>query len=86
VCRFSVCRFSAAGNKAVVYDLLFKASAQTTLTIAADPKHLSVLARARLAAQLDWQAARSGECDANLGRTWIRNRRMNSSVASVIVL
>src|SRR5580765_3448493 len=27
-------------NKAVVYDLLFKASAETTLTIAADPKHL----------------------------------------------
>jgi hypothetical protein len=27
-------------NKAVMYDLLFKASAETTLTIAADPKHL----------------------------------------------
>ncbi len=27
-------------NKAVVYDLLFKASSQTLLTIAADPKHL----------------------------------------------
>src|SRR5499425_909281 len=27
-------------NKAAVYDLLFKASAATTLTIAADPKHL----------------------------------------------
>jgi hypothetical protein len=27
-------------NKAVIYDILFKASAQTTLTIAADPKHL----------------------------------------------
>ena len=27
-------------NKAVIYDLLFKASAETTLTIAADPKHL----------------------------------------------
>ena len=27
-------------NKAVVYDLLFKASAQTMLTIARDPKHL----------------------------------------------
>jgi Putative transposase/Transposase zinc-binding domain len=27
-------------NKAVVYDLLFKAPAETTLTIAADPKHL----------------------------------------------
>jgi predicted Zn-ribbon and HTH transcriptional regulator len=27
-------------NKAVVYDLLFKAASKTTLTIAADPKHL----------------------------------------------
>jgi hypothetical protein len=27
-------------NKAVIYDILFKASAQTMLTIAADPKHL----------------------------------------------
>ena len=27
-------------NKAVIYDLLFKASSQTMLTIAADPKHL----------------------------------------------
>src|SRR6266849_5555823 len=27
-------------NKAVIYDLLFKASAETTLTIVADPKHL----------------------------------------------
>src|SRR5208337_2148100 len=29
-------------NKAVVYDLLFKASSQTMRTIAADPKHLGV--------------------------------------------
>jgi hypothetical protein len=27
-------------NKAVIYDLLFKAAADTMLTIAADPKHL----------------------------------------------
>ena len=27
-------------NKAVIYDLLFKASAETMLTIAADPRHL----------------------------------------------
>src|ERR1700676_2354664 len=27
-------------NKAVIYDLLFKASSETTLKIAADPKHL----------------------------------------------
>jgi hypothetical protein len=30
----------ASQNKAVVYDLLFKVSAETMLTIAADPKHL----------------------------------------------
>jgi hypothetical protein len=29
-------------NKAVIYDLLFKASAETVLTFAADPKHLGV--------------------------------------------
>ena len=27
-------------NKAVIYDLLFRASAETMVTIAADPKHL----------------------------------------------
>ena len=27
-------------NKAAIYDILFKASAQTLITIAADPKHL----------------------------------------------
>ena len=27
-------------NKAVIYDLMFKASAETMITIAADPKHL----------------------------------------------
>jgi hypothetical protein len=31
-------------NKAVVYDLLFKASAETLLTIAANPRHLSAAA------------------------------------------
>ena len=30
----------ACQNKTVIYDLLFRASAETTLTIAADPKHL----------------------------------------------
>jgi hypothetical protein len=29
-------------NKAVIYDILFKASAETTITIAGDPKHLGV--------------------------------------------
>ena len=31
-------------NKAVIYDLLFKASSETMLTIAADPKHLGARA------------------------------------------
>ncbi len=30
----------ASHNKAVIYDLLFRASSQAMLTIAADPKHL----------------------------------------------
>ena len=30
-------------NKALLYDLLFKASAETLLTIGADPKHLGVV-------------------------------------------
>ena len=33
-------RHIAYTNKAVIYDLLFKASAETMLTVAADPKHL----------------------------------------------
>ena len=32
----------ACQNKAVVYDLLIKVSAETMLTIAADPKHLAL--------------------------------------------
>ena len=43
-------------NKAVIYDLLFKASAETMLTIAADPKHLG--ARIGLTAVLNtWGSA-----------------------------
>ena len=47
--RLLPCRLHAAGaesrdiayqNKRVIYDLLMKAAAETTLTIAADPKHL----------------------------------------------
>ncbi len=30
-------------NKAVVYDILFKTTARTLITIAADPKHLGAL-------------------------------------------
>src|SRR5512138_732751 len=36
----SVLQHIAYANKAVIYDVLFKASAETLLTIAADPKHL----------------------------------------------
>ena len=32
-------------NKAVIYDLLFKAASETMLTIAADPKHLGAAHR-----------------------------------------
>jgi hypothetical protein len=32
--------FQSFPNKAVVYDILFKASAETMITIAADPKRL----------------------------------------------
>jgi hypothetical protein len=39
-------------NKAVVYDLLFKASSQTMLTIAADPKRLGVKIGAARAKEL----------------------------------
>ena len=38
-CRLAIADI-AYQNKAVIYDLLFKASAETMLTIAADPKHL----------------------------------------------
>src|SRR5215831_1246960 len=43
-------------NKAVIYNLLFKASAETMLTIAADPKHLG--ARIGITAMLhSWGSA-----------------------------
>jgi hypothetical protein len=52
-------RAIAYQNKAVVYDLLFKASAETTLTIAADPKHLG--ARIGFISVLHtWGSAHSG--------------------------
>ena len=38
-------------NKATVYDILFKASSETLITIAADPKHLAARLR-RLALSL----------------------------------
>src|SRR5215471_13185694 len=41
-CENDACGYTAIAyqNKAVIYNLLFKASAETMLTIAADPKHL----------------------------------------------
>ena len=36
-------------NKAVIYDILFTASAETMVTIAADPKHLGARIHAGLA-------------------------------------
>jgi hypothetical protein len=46
--RLLPCRFTlptkvadiALQNKAIVYDLLFRAASETMMTIAADPKHL----------------------------------------------
>src|ERR1700674_515259 len=39
-CAHTPIAYNSFQNKAVVYDLLFKASAETMLTIAGDPKHL----------------------------------------------
>ena len=36
----AIAEIAYQNNKAVIYDLLFKASSETMLTIAADPKHL----------------------------------------------
>ena len=72
-------------NKAVVYDLLFKASAETLLTIAADPKHLG--ARIGITSVLhSWGSAMTHHPHIHMivpgggialdGRRWI-NRRPN---------
>ena len=47
-------------NKAVIYDLLFKASAETLLTIAADLKHLG--ARIGITSVLHMRAFRRSGC------------------------
>ena len=47
-------------NKAVVYDMLFTAAAETLLTIAADPKHLGA-ASASLAVLHTWGSATDPE-------------------------
>src|SRR5665811_990233 len=52
-------------NKAVIYDLLFKAAAETLITIAADPKHLG--ARIGLTSAAHWCPDRADQCAAHLG-------------------
>lgn len=63
-------------NKAVVYDLLFKASAEATITIAADPRHLG--AKVGMTAVLHTRACRRSGCRfaARKARylTWIARR------------
>jgi hypothetical protein len=70
-------------NKAVVYDLLFKTSAETLLTIAADPKHLG--AKVGVTAVLHtWGSAMTHHPHIHMivpgggisldGRRWIRRR------------
>ena len=71
-------------NKAVVYDLLFKAASETMLTIAADPKHLG--ARIGITAVLHtWGSAMTHHPHIHMivpgggiapdGTRWVRNRR-----------
>jgi hypothetical protein len=55
-------------NKAVIYDILFKASAETLITIAADPKHLG--ARIGLTAVLHTMIVPGGGLSAD-GQSWI---------------
>ena len=43
-------------------------------------------ARAIFLARWCWRAGRSSGCGESRGSTWIRKRRMNSSIASVIIL
>jgi hypothetical protein len=59
-------------NKAVIYDLLFKAAADTMLTIAADPKHLG--ARIGITAVLHtWGSARGRIRSPQLRAVWFRS-------------
>ena len=74
----------AFGNKAVVYDLLFKAASQTMLTIAADTKHLG--ARIGITAVLHtWGSSMTHHPHIHMivpggglsldGRRWVSSRR-----------
>ena len=79
-------------NKAVIYDLLFKAAAETTLTIAADLKHLGG-ARIGITAVLHTWGSRSltilgsrqltvpGGGIALDGQRWVSGRPGSSSLA-----
>ena len=74
----------AAQNKAVVYDLLFRAASQTMLTIAADPRHLG--ARIDITAVLhSWGSALTHHPHIHMivpgggisldGKSWVSSRR-----------
>ena len=48
-------------NKAVVYDILFHAAAETLRTIAADPRHLGAVMRSALLCEVGVLTRRSGD-------------------------
>ena len=77
-------RSIAFQNKAVVYDLLFKASAETLLTIAADPKHLGArIGLHRRAAHLGLGADPPPPCPYHrAGRRPVAGRQAAGSPAS----
>ena len=62
-------------NKAVIYDLLFKASLETMLTIAADPKHLGVDRHHLGAPHLGLSDDPSSACAHDRARWWDIARR-----------
>src|SRR5438094_9817000 len=80
-------------NKAVIYDLLFKAASETVLTIAADPKHMG--ATIGITAVLHtWGSAMTHHPHLHMivpgggisldGQRWIACRRPKGSIASAI--
>jgi hypothetical protein len=76
----------ARRNKAVVYDLLFKASAESLTTIAADPKHLGArvghhLRTAQLGLGHDPSPARPHVLIGYLSGIWTRCRNMRAAAS-----
>src|SRR3712207_6149865 len=66
-------------NKAVVYDLLFRAASETMMTIAADPRHLG--ARIGITAVLHtWGSALTHHPHVHIDR---KSTRLNSSHANI---